>query len=260
MVKDLGKVKDTFPNKAVMRQVNYVQEMPINIDYSKFDKLALIQATAQRDNLIPHVQTFNRFVHSMRIDHLKSLLYAFENEISLKPKDAKHAKTKEPFDEESKGNVESVHMECLKRIAGFFAVSLKLHHNLPELFPMKSLKEMWDTAQISLQKGLEQAMNRNELEQRLQTKQGILLFSLCVHDQGLATAQDSLRTVLVKLHDVFRDKILNRTEAILLTCLHSDDSSQSSQFVELICKNDEEFNLYVEKFEFELSEHMDRSN
>jgi hypothetical protein len=41
-------------------------------------------------------------------------------------------------------------MDCLKRIAGFFAISLSLHHNLPELFPMKSLKEMWDTAQISL--------------------------------------------------------------------------------------------------------------
>lgn len=44
--KDVGKPKETFPNKALLRQVNYVQEMPINIDYSKFDKLALIQQTA----------------------------------------------------------------------------------------------------------------------------------------------------------------------------------------------------------------------
>jgi hypothetical protein len=42
MNKDIGKPMETFPNKALLRQVNYVQEMPINIDYSKFDKLALI--------------------------------------------------------------------------------------------------------------------------------------------------------------------------------------------------------------------------
>jgi hypothetical protein len=46
LTKDIGKPKETFPNKALLRQVNYVQEMPINIDYSKFDKLALIQQTA----------------------------------------------------------------------------------------------------------------------------------------------------------------------------------------------------------------------
>ncbi len=45
-LKDIGKPKETFPNKALLRQVNYVQEMPINIDYSKFDKLALIQQSA----------------------------------------------------------------------------------------------------------------------------------------------------------------------------------------------------------------------
>jgi hypothetical protein len=41
--KDVGKPIETFPNKALLRQVNYVQETPINIDYSRFDKLALIQ-------------------------------------------------------------------------------------------------------------------------------------------------------------------------------------------------------------------------
>jgi len=44
--KDIGKPKETFPNKALLRQVNYVQETPINIDYTRFDKLDLIQQTA----------------------------------------------------------------------------------------------------------------------------------------------------------------------------------------------------------------------
>ena len=63
--------------------------------------------------------------------------------------------------------------------------------------------------------------------------------------------------MLVKLHDVFRDKILEKVESKVTTCLYSDESSQ---FQELVCKNDEEFERYVEKFQFELSELMDRSN
>jgi hypothetical protein len=51
--------------------------------------------------------------------------------------------------------------------------------------------------------------------------------------------------VLVKLHDVFRDKILEKVESKVTTCLYSDESSQ---FQELVCKNDEEFERYVEKF------------
>ena len=69
-------------------------------------------------------------------------------------------------------------------------------------------------------------MNTSSMEEMMLIKQGILLFSLCVQDQGLATAQDSLKTVLVKLHDIFRDKILEKVESRVTTCLFSDDSSQ----------------------------------
>jgi hypothetical protein len=72
----------------------------------------------------------------MRIDHLKGLLQAFDSggEIIVTGKER---------------------IDFLKSIAGFFGIQMSLHHNLPELFPIASLKEMWDTAQISLQKGLE---------------------------------------------------------------------------------------------------------
>jgi hypothetical protein len=35
-------------------------------------------------------------------------------------------------------------------------------------------------------------MNTSSMEEMMQIKQGILLFSLFIQDQGLATAQDSL--------------------------------------------------------------------
>ena len=82
----------------------------------------------------------------MRIEHLKTLMHAFENEISLR----KETLLKEEDGTPKNKKLDSIHMDCLKRIAGFFAISLSLHHNLPELFPMSSLKEMWNTAQISL--------------------------------------------------------------------------------------------------------------
>jgi hypothetical protein len=156
-----------------------VQETPINIDYSKFDKLAKIQAIAQKDNLIPEGQTFQRFVHLMRVEHLKTLMRAFENETDLKAQADAEEESKDKgqagankrrngilqTDQETDStNMDSIHMDCLKRIAGFFAISLSLHHNLPELFPKNSLVEMWDTAQISLQKSLEYLMNSMALD------------------------------------------------------------------------------------------------
>lgn len=178
--KNLGKPAE-FSHKAVLRQVNYVQETPIKIDYSMFDKLANIQQSAQRDGLVPSNQTFQKFVHKMRMEHLKTLMIAFEKEKSLKALALKNTEVQD--EEESKTQApESMHLENLKRIAGFFAISLSLHHNLKSLFPMASLKEMWDVAQISLQKGIEQAMNTSKLDEMMNIKEGILLFSLCVQD------------------------------------------------------------------------------
>ena len=34
-----AEIRQTFTNQAVNRQINYVQESPVNIDYSQFDKL-----------------------------------------------------------------------------------------------------------------------------------------------------------------------------------------------------------------------------
>ena len=68
----------------------------------------------------------------------------------------------------------------LKRIAGFFAIQLSLLHNLPQLFSMEYLREMWNDTHVAIQKGLDLAMHRCELDEMLKLKQAMLLFCLCV--------------------------------------------------------------------------------
>jgi hypothetical protein len=111
----------------------------------------------------------------MRFEHLKTLLHAFES-VNQHNSDASSK-----LIEESKSN-ENLHLQCLKRIAGFFAISLSLHHNLPNLFNEQSLREMYDMTNISLQKGLESAISGSELEEIYTIKQGMLHFSLCIQD------------------------------------------------------------------------------
>ena len=85
----------------------------------------------------------------------------------------------------------------------------------------------------------------------------MLYFSLCIQDQGLATPQDSFKIVLVKLHDIFIEKMLRKMEGEITTDMYA---KTEEPFNELFVKNDDDFELYVEKFEFELSEYIERSN
>ena len=65
--------------------------------------------------------------------------------------------------------------------------------------------------------------------------------------------------MLVKLHDLFRDTILSKVEA-KMTELYEMGKVYSTQFNELKCNNDEEYYMYVKKFEFGDYEETDRSN
>ena len=68
----------------------------------------------------------------------------------------------------------------LQRIAGFFAIQLSLLHNLPSLFSVESLKNMWNETWVALTRGLSDKMDNCEIEEMLKLKHAMLLFCLCV--------------------------------------------------------------------------------
>ena len=104
--------------------------------------------------------------------------------------------------------------------------------------------------QIALNKMLEIAMETSELEDMVELKRSMLVFCLCMQDQGLTTPQDKMQTVLIKLHPQFQEKLLWAVQSTVQNILAREAFGQN------VVNNDEEFAYSVEKFEFELFDHF----
>ena len=97
---------------------------------------------------------------------------------------------------------------------------------------------------------LELAMAASELDEMLELKRSMLIFSLCMQDQGLTTPQDKMHQDLVKLHSHFLDKLVQKVRSTVKTLLDSEQYQQN------VVENDEQFAYAVERFEFELFDHF----
>ena len=166
-----------FTNQAQTRQINYVQETPVDIDFSQFDKLQVVLQTAQEDRLISKTDNFANIMELKRKERIRKLCAQFEDTKAS----AVALETAMMIDQEvDQREEQSHHTLLLKKIAGFFALQLNLVYTLPHLFPKENLKALWDLAVIALQKMLEVAMGTSELDEMIELKRSMLVFSLCM--------------------------------------------------------------------------------
>ena len=74
-----------------------------------------------------------------------------------------------------------------------------------------------------------------ELDEMLKLKQAMLLFCLCVQDQGLITPQDNMLKVLIILHEAFLDKLLCKVKSCVANELAKEEYNPND------VNNDDEF-------------------
>lgn len=76
----------------------------------------------------------------------------------------------------------------------------------------------------------------------------MLLFCLCVQDQGLITSQDNMLKPLILLHEAFMYKLLDKVKSSVATELMKEEYNPND------VHSDDEFKQFVDKFEFELAD------
>lgn len=87
-------------------------------------------------------------------------------------------------------------------------------------------------------------MESSKLEDLVQIKTSVLVFCLCMQDQGLTSANNPLMQVLTKLATTFLDILVVDTKNKLMEIL------QQEKFVGVIVQTSDEYDRCVEKFEF----------
>ena len=123
MMQDEGGVNlnQSFTNQAINRQVNYISEKHMDMDFSQFDKLHFVHQTAWDDDLLPsNTDSFKAFLEKERKKRINKLCNQFE-EIKQSEVLQNNINLEQNYNEE--GKVEESHGTILlKKISGFFAI------------------------------------------------------------------------------------------------------------------------------------------
>mmetsp|Transcript_17111 Transcript_17111/g.16333 ORF Transcript_17111/g.16333 Transcript_17111/m.16333 type:complete len:141 (+) Transcript_17111:348-770(+) len=138
-------------------------------------------------------------------------------------------------------------------MVGFFIIQVHLTYNLPHMFQGDHLKRYWEQSLLQIQKSLEQVIMDSEYRAIYSVKREVVTFLLALRDLGLI--QDlSFMNNLVKLHDVFIDKLVETLEYKVREALEREDYNQ------IEVKNPEDLFNSVDKYEIDLTKYIKMQN
>eukprot|EP00347_Sterkiella_histriomuscorum_P017453 403349310 len=201
---------------AIQKQALVAQDIVIDVDFAKIDNAR---------KLFEHIEQEQQFLDLLQQERVGRIL-----RLSKLPR---------------RVNVE----ENLTRIIGFFVIQIHLTFNLPSVFHPNTLQQYWEQCLLQLQKSLEQIVMDYDYQPITQTKKEIVNFILAIRDLGLAQDLSFLNT-LIKLHDVFIDKLLLALEKKIEEILEYEN------YEPIRITNSEELFKYADKYEIDLSKYF----
>ncbi|CDW87391.1 exocyst complex component 6 isoform 2 [Stylonychia lemnae] len=212
--------------EAIQKQAVVTQDIMIDIDFAKIDSVRKLFSNIEQEN------QFINFIQNERIQRILKLSKL------PRSKQVLHLIFLET-------NVE----ESLARLLGFFVVQIHLTFNLSNIFHPNTLQTYWENCLLQMQKSLESIVMDYDYQPIIQTKKEIVNFVLGMRDLGIAQDLSFLNT-LIKLHDVFIDKLLSGLEKQI------DDILEYENYEQISVKNSEELFKTVDKYELDLSKYF----
>jgi len=145
------RLNETFSNVAINRQVNYVSDTPVNVDFSSFDKLQIVHQTCQEDQILSKNDSFVAYMEAVRRERIGTLCSHLEDSSTklsevVVMKERTHSVEMKPKNAQTQSHATLL----LMKITGFFAIELSLTHTLPHLFSQENLRATWNLTQTSL--------------------------------------------------------------------------------------------------------------